>query len=93
MGKDEIRTVLKFLNAGVKRVHFCLQDFTKLREEEHEEFEMEVEEGDWKIMIKIEEYGDHHDRHFSLKLEQKNRASKGLNSYSTNSFNLFRSGM
>ena len=106
MGEDEIRTVLKLLNAGVKRVHFCvrtikkiesnfqLHDFTKFEyEEDREDFEVEVEEGDWKIMIKIEEYGDHHDRHFSLKLEQKNRASKGLNSYSTNSFNLFRSGM
>ena len=25
MGKGEIRTVLKFLNAGVKRVHFCVR--------------------------------------------------------------------
>lgn len=25
MGENEIRTVLKFLNAGVKRVHFCVR--------------------------------------------------------------------
>jgi len=73
MGKGEIRTVLKFLNAGVKRVHFCLEDFTELCEQGREIFEMEVEEGDWKIMIEI---SDNHEKdRFRLKLEQKNRTS------------------
>ena len=43
-------------------------------------FEMEVEEGDWKIMIEI---SDNHEKdRFRLKLEQKNRTSNGMNSYS-----------
>ena len=30
MGEDEIRTVLKLLNAGVKRLHFCVRKIQKI---------------------------------------------------------------